>query len=394
MPEVTERLLGKPTSIHNGGHEWRYRRKGSLAVHVGGDRAGRWKDHESGDAGGVLDLIERERGCDRAASMEWLEGERLIPAKSDRRRRRTGAAPTGPPAKAAQKPGERLFADSTSTPARTDEDRQKIAYAGRIWNAGVPADDTPGRIYASMTRWVWPGVEVTESPNLPEAVRWLSRETAQVRDPETSKPLLWLPPGAAGALLFAFTDAAGKGVAVQFEALTATGELVSHTDPDGQRHKRYERTQGRKDGYMRLSPRGPREPLLVLVEGPIDALAATWLKPGAVVWCCGGRLKFPADLPDGYAVRIEADGDDPGRTAAAEVRDALELEGVSVEVNWRTKGDLAEEWPDTLHYERIERAALLEIDGELTRKEAEAAAAQAWPLSRLWALWMNPKRGE
>ncbi len=244
-----------------------------------------------------------------------------------------------------------------------------------------------------MTRWVWPGVEVTESPNLPEAVRWLSRGAAEARDPETGRPLLWLPPGAAGALLFAFTDAAGHVVAVHFEALTAAGELVPYTDRDGQRHKRYERTRGRKDdGYMQLSPRRPHEPLLVLVEGPMDALVATWLQPGAVVWCCGGRLKFPADLPDGgYAVRIEADGDDPGRTAAAEVRDALELEGVSVEVNWRTKGDLAEEWPDTLHYERIERAALLEIDGELTREEAEAAAAQAWPTSRLWELWMKPR---
>lgn len=149
MPEVAERLLGKPTSIQNGGHEWRYRRKGSLAVHVGGDRAGRWKDHESGDAGGVLDLIERERGCDHAAAMKWLEGEGLIPAKSDRRRRRTGAAPTGPPAKAAQKPGERLFADSTSTlPAPTKTVRRLPTQAG-YGMRGFPPTTPPD---ASMRR--------------------------------------------------------------------------------------------------------------------------------------------------------------------------------------------------------------------------------------------------
>ena len=68
-----------------------------------------------------------------------------------------------------------------------------------------------------------------------------------------------------------------------------------------------------------------------------------------VVWCCGGRLKLPADLPDGYAVLIEADGDSSGRRAATEVRNALELKGViPLKVNWRTEGDLAEEWADTL----------------------------------------------
>ena len=35
----------------------------------------------------------------------------------------------------------------------------------------------------------------------------------------------------------------------------------------------------------------------MLVEGPVDALAARWLHPGAVVWCCGGALRLdPGEL--------------------------------------------------------------------------------------------------
>ncbi len=376
MAEVARRLLGEPTSVDNGGNTWRYRGKGSLAVHVGGDRAGTFKDWESGDSGGVLKLIKKQKDCDRAAAMAWLEREGRIPAKSDRRR--TGAPPSNR-TRTAQKPAKPRSTTSTSTPVHKEEDPQAIAYAGQLWDAGVRADDTPGRVYLSR-RWIWPGVDLAGSPNLPfETVRWLSRQAAhQVPVPQTEQPLK-LPGDADGALLFAFTDAAGNVVAVQVEALTAAGKRT---------RKRLRPNRGRMEEVMRLSPRGSRQPLLVLIEGPVDALAAIWLYPGAVAWCCGGRLKPPADLPDGYAVLIEADGDGSGRTAAAEVRDALELKGVPVRVNWRTQGDLAEGWADTVRYERIERAALLEIDGELTREEAEAAAAEAWPPSRLWAPWI------
>ena len=269
---------------------------------------------------------------------------------------------------------------ATSTSSRTEEDRQAMVHAARIWDKGVRADHTPGRIYLSKRRWVWPGPEVAGAPNLPQAVRWLTRPAALVHDPETGKPLLWLLEDAAGALLFAFTDAAGKVVAVQFEGLAATGKRI---------RKRFRGTHGRRDGaFLRLPPRGPRKPRVVLVEGPVDALAANWLYPNAVVLCCGGGLKPPADLPEGYAVKIEADGDSSGRTAAGKVRDALELKGIAVEVNWRAKGDLAEEWADTLRYERIEHAALMEMDGELTREEAKAASVKAWPPNRLWTPWI------
>ena len=171
-------------------------------MHVGGPHAGTWHDFENDESGGVLDLVEKERRCDRAGAIRWLESEKLIPAQADRR------YPSSNLGKAAQAPPERRSTAPTSTPARTDENRQATVYAGKLWAEAVPADDGPGRIYLA-NRWVWPAVHVDETPPLPaEVVRWLSRKDAfHIRDPRTGKGL-WLPETAAGALVFAITDAA------------------------------------------------------------------------------------------------------------------------------------------------------------------------------------------
>ena len=372
MPDVARRLLGEPASIKNSGNTWRYRRRGSLAVHVGGTGGlkGTWSDWESGHRGGVLELIERERGCDRAAAMAWLECEGLIPAKSDRRR--TGA----PSSQAAQEPAERQSPASTSTPTRTEKDRLAIAYAGQLWDAGVSADDTPGRGYLAW-RWVWPGVDVAGSPDLPQAIRWLSRQAAGARDPETGKPLLWLPPGADGALLFAFTDADGNVVAVHFEALTETGELVSYTDPAGQQHERYRQTRGPIGGtYMQLGRCEEPGGCLVVVEGPIDALAAWWLWPNAAaVWSgagTGGLGSFQPKHVAGFdKVLLAADGDRAGQEAMLTPSERLINAGISVDW-WDHPSDYD---PARLLSENLdERAAIIEFDSEQPRAKAEALA--------------------
>ena len=374
MEPVALRLLGEPTSKEIGGDTWRYRRKGSLAVHVGGKGGlvGTWIDYESGERGNVLELIQRERSCDRTAALAWLERERLIPEKADRRR------PSPNRRKAAQAPPERRSPAPTSTSARTDEDRQAIACRGQLWENAVPADDGPGRVYLAQ-RWVWPSVEVEKAPPLPDAVRWVSRKTARQVGQR-------LPAGAVGALAYRCDTATGELTGVQLEALDANAGRL----PFGTAKRLFVPGSRIVGSFLRLPPRRspPHERLLVSVEGPLDALAATWLWPDAEVWCSCGPLRKPTGELDGYTVRIEADGDGPGRTAAAKVRDALEaVEGVSVKVNWRTHGDVAEEWANTVCYERLERAALMETEGGLTREEADAAAAEAWSPSRLWPPW-------
>ena len=91
----------------------------------------------------------------------------------------------------------------------------------RIWDAAGPADATPARGYLSR-RGCWPGRHV-RAP-LPESVRWLAREVAPERDEAEG----WhgLPPGAAGAVAFAWRRSGvqdGPPVAVTLVALDARG---------------------------------------------------------------------------------------------------------------------------------------------------------------------------
>ena len=97
LPDVARRLLGEPPRTEAGGATWRYRSRGSLAVHVGGDRRGTWRDHEAGAGGGTLDLVQHVNGCDKAGALAWLVDARLIAPRGDadpariRRNRRRGA---------------------------------------------------------------------------------------------------------------------------------------------------------------------------------------------------------------------------------------------------------------------------------------------------------------
>ena len=117
----------------------------------------------------------------------------------------------------------------------------------------------------------------------------------------------------------------------------------------------------------------------MLVEGPVDALAARWLHPGTVVWCCGGALRLdPGELPAGVdAVLIEADAD--AVRHADEIGRGLQAASVTVRIGERGRGDVAEALALRISEHYHERAAVLEYDGARPRAEAEAEAlAAAW----------------
>ena len=93
----------------------------------------------------------------------------------------------------------------------------------RLWEAATCADMTPARTYLSR-RGCWPGRHV-RAPLPAESVRWLAREAA----PESDSAAGWhgLPPGAAGAVVFAWRPASSLAdselVALTLVALDARG---------------------------------------------------------------------------------------------------------------------------------------------------------------------------
>ena len=71
VKDLCETLLGEPNhSLSNATH-WRYGRKGSLSVNVGGEHQGFFNNFESGDKGGMLQLIMNELGMDFKSALAY-----------------------------------------------------------------------------------------------------------------------------------------------------------------------------------------------------------------------------------------------------------------------------------------------------------------------------------
>ena len=231
------------------------------------------------------------------------------------------------------------------------------AIARRLWAAAVPADDTPARAYLAG-RSVWPPDGI--GPSLPASVRWLPRG-AVGRDVAAD----WydVPEHAAGVLVFAYRLPGGDLAAVELEALLTDG-----TRPD----PRWRRTYGPRTGAaFEAAPGGGAT---VLCEGAVTALAARWLHPGCRVLATGGTsgLEAAARQVRGRLV-LEVDGDVAGRAVVARIQAARPLGEVDVEFALAGH-DAADVWTDTL----LERAAIMEFDGGLSRNESEQ---RAWALA-------------
>jgi len=76
MPDVAARLLGECNQrLSKPPKDVRYGTNGSMAVNF---ETGQWFDHENAIGGGVIDLIVRMTGRDRAEAMAWLRSEGLV----------------------------------------------------------------------------------------------------------------------------------------------------------------------------------------------------------------------------------------------------------------------------------------------------------------------------
>ena len=167
-----------------------------------------------------------------------------------------------------------------------------------LWRSCVAAANTPAHVYLTR-RFAWPPAGPGFLPP-PDTVRWLHRSAAP--------RALGLPPGAAGAVAFRYDTDGRQAVAVSLEALTASGERLSH---------RWRRTHGTKK-EARFVVAGQRTRLIVC-EGEVSALACHWLYPGATAWALGGTAGLSAFVPppSWHSIVVETDGDSAGNDAAA-----------------------------------------------------------------------------
>src|SRR5262245_13846629 len=83
---LARKFFGAPTSTAHGGNELRFRTRGSLIVNT---QTGQWYDHEAGEGGGVLDLVQRETGLQGPDRIQWLEREGFLNGRNRRERQET-----------------------------------------------------------------------------------------------------------------------------------------------------------------------------------------------------------------------------------------------------------------------------------------------------------------
>ena len=325
---VAETLFGgKPTAQRFG--EIRYGRKGSLAIDT---RAGTWTDFESGESGGILDLVGREIGGERRDAITWLQ-QRGFLARDDTGPGRAGRGVgdhgrTSGATKAGTRAAKTVAPKPHRTPAGAASRRTRATRetARRILERCGSALDTPAERYL-VTRAVWPPAE--RAP----PVRWITRAAFPGR----------LPDGAAGALVFPLTATHGRADACHIEALDEAGHRVPHRT-----ESRYRRSFGGTKGRVFIGnvPTRATPPVVIIAEGPLDALAAFWLQDRANALCLAtvGTLdKCPLwPLTPGVDVVIEADGDTAGKRASL-LRARLQANGRAAAVRHRTQGDPADD---------------------------------------------------
>jgi len=149
---VATSLVGEPTS--RTATQWRFRRRGSLAINVAGEHAGQWYDFEAGVGGGGVDLVTHLMGCDRTAALAWLQDQRLLPDAPDRASSPRPVAPPKPPAERADPP----------------DHADRIAWARATWQMSEPVSRDP---HHPVRRWLATRNLWHSDLPVPDGLRWL-----------------------------------------------------------------------------------------------------------------------------------------------------------------------------------------------------------------------------
>ena len=295
MPDVARALLGESNARLSTARELRYGAHGSLAVHVGGEHSGTWRDHEADAGGGVLALVVRERGGTEREAMAWLHDAGLLDG------------------------GRPVACVPASSPAPRSKPRESREFARAVWKRTRPIAGTLAETYLHAR-----GVgHVAVAPSL--------RFSPALTHPQA--------PGRFPCLVAGVQDVHGGFLAVHRIYLDRSGAGKANVDPV---KASLGSTAGGAvrlaDGAVRLAePSGG--PLLV-GEG-IESTAAAMVLfdlPGWAAIATSGltAIELPEHVID---VVIAADRDAGGLQAAAALARRLEAEGRDVEIRRPHKGD-------------------------------------------------------
>ena len=294
MPDVARALLGEPNARLSTARELRYGTHGSLAVHVGGEHSGTFRDHEADAGGGVLDLVMHVDGArDTREAMAWLREAGLLDGADSE------LAGRDAPSKGRYR--------GDSAPAPSSKPRDTTGAARRVWDATRPLAGTLAETYL-LARGAG---HVAVAPSL--------RFSPALTHPQA--------PGRFPALVAGVQDVHGGFLAVHRIYLDRSGAGKANVEPA---RASLGSTAG---GAVRLGE--PEHGRLLVGEG-IETTAAAMglfdLSGFAAIGTGGLRaIELPEDVRD-VVIAADRDAAGEGQGAAAALAERLEAEGREVEI--------------------------------------------------------------
>lgn len=276
IEDLALHLLGEPNRALSTGNQLRYGNKGSVAVDIAGDKAGKWYDHESGTGGDGLALVchvmnlHNGKACDWARN--WLGLSHGSPIK---------------------------ITALASSEKSEDDKSEKVA---DILKGCGPIEGTPAERYLKRR-------SITAVP--PACIQFRPYACAGY-----------------GALVAQATDENDNVLAVQQIYLTDAGQKAPV--------KIVKRTNKAVEKWAEKSAvRLPGAPPIILAEG-VETALSLWQATGQETWACLGISNIgSAPVPEGADVIVARDGDPAGSRADNKIKRAvakLRSRGFSVAV--------------------------------------------------------------
>jgi len=287
----TETILGQPNRALSNATSYRYGKKGSLVVHIQGDKAGLWYDFQSGEGGHLFQLLQKEYGYTfKEALKHAAEYAGIAPQYSEIKRQpiRNQKSP---------QPNQISF---------TEEQKKMIAYAKRLEQQSTPIQGTLAEEYLRTHRGI--------TGDLPESFRF----NIAVKEPQSQQHL--------PALLVIAKDKENQTQAVQCIFLDIkTANKANISTP--------KRTYGPIKGASVLVQQGKKG--IAIAEGPETALSIANADKNLTVYATLGVSNM-ANIPLSSSVKtvtICVDNDGPNAPSDKAVLKAAEIlseRGISV----------------------------------------------------------------
>jgi len=167
LETLAETLFGQPNRSQSTRHQLRFGSKGSLAVELRRDRA-TWCSHETGQGGGVFELIMFATNRDFAGAVRWArEWLRMAPAERPK------------------PPEHRPVADRDDAAAKAN----KAVLAARIWRESTSIAGTPAETCLATRGCAAPTCKVLRfHPSCPRGAERLPAMIALMTSPAKNEP--------------------------------------------------------------------------------------------------------------------------------------------------------------------------------------------------------------